>query len=124
MVEALGRWGQAWAWPLVATSGPAVASGLAAFAAGAGALAFLGVQDHLAEPDRARGQFHALVVGDELQRRLEAERPRRREPLEDLRRRGPHVGLLLLLGDVDVHVVGTGVLADDHAFVHLGGRSD
>ena len=35
---------------------------------------------------------------------------------------GAHVGQLLLLGDVDVHVVGAGVLADDHALVDLGGR--
>ena len=34
------------------------------------------------------------------------------------------VGELLLLGDVDVHVVGAGVLADDHALVDLGGRLD
>src|SRR3712207_7825347 len=41
-----------------------------------------------------------------------------------LRGRRPHVGELLLLGDVDVHVVGAGVLADDHALVHLGARGD
>ena len=35
-----------------------------------------------------------------------------------------HVGELLLLGDVHVHVVGAGVLADDHAFVDLGGGLD
>ena len=40
------------------------------------------------------------------------------------RGRRAHVGELLLLGDVDVHVVGAGVLADDHALVHLGGRLD
>ena len=35
---------------------------------------------------------------------------------------GAHVGELLLLGDVDVHVVDAGVLADDHALVDLGRR--
>jgi hypothetical protein len=38
--------------------------------------------------------------------------------------RGPDVGELLLLGDVDVHVVGARVLADDHALVDLGRRLD
>ena len=50
--------------------------------------------------------------------------PRRDQLLEVVGGRGPDVGLLLLLGDVDVHVVGARVLADDHALVDLGRRLD
>src|SRR3712207_7453966 len=52
----------------------------------------------------------ALVLGTELQRLLEVEQLRRDQSLELLGGRGAHVGELLLLGDVDVHVVGPGVL--------------
>ncbi|MBG9885166.1 hypothetical protein ABE10_00905, partial [Bacillus toyonensis] len=45
--------------------------------------------------------------------------PWRGEPLELVRGGGAHVRELLLLGDVDVHVIGPGVLAHDHALVHL-----
>ena len=55
---------------------------------------------------------------------LEAELARRDDLLEVVGGGGAHVGQLLLLGDVDVHVVGAGVLADDHALVDLGGRLD
>jgi len=37
---------------------------------------------------------------------------------------GADVGLLLLLGGVDVHVVRACVLADDHALVDLDARPD
>ena len=48
----------------------------------------------------------------------------RRHPLEHVGGRLAHVGELLFLGDVDVHVVGARVLTDDHAFVHLLRRLD
>ena len=66
----------------------------------------------------------ALVLAAELQALLEREPLRRDQLLEVVGGGGPDVGLLLLLGDVDVHVVGAGVLADDHALVDLGGGLD
>src|SRR3954470_2493754 len=68
------------------------------------------VEGHLAHADGGRRDLHALILGTELQRLLQVQDPRRDEPLELLSGRGPHVGELLLLGDVDVHVVGPGVL--------------
>src|SRR5690606_5250318 len=79
----------------------------------------VGVQDHLADADRLGGDLDALVLAGELQRLLERQRPRRGEVLERLRRRGADVVELLLLGDVDVHVVTTGVLPHDLTLVHL-----
>ena len=49
---------------------------------------------------------------------------RRDQPLQLVAGGGAHVGELLLLGRVDVHVVGAGVLADDHALVDLGAGPD
>src|SRR6185312_5383948 len=90
---------------------------------GAGGLAALaGVQDHLADADGFRGDFDAFVLAGELQRLLQREGPRRGEVLERIGRGGTHVGELLLLRDVYVHVIGARVLADDHALVDLGGR--
>src|SRR6478735_8775344 len=89
---------------------------------GAGALA--GVEDDLADADRLGRHLDALVLAAELEALLEAELARRHDLLEVVRGGGAHVGELLLLGDVDVHVVGAGVLADDHALVDLGGRLD
>ena len=59
-----------------------------------------------------------LVVGDQLDGRLDRELPRRRELDGVVGRVGADVGLLLLLGHVDDHVAGPGVLAHDHALVH------
>src|SRR6476661_3525682 len=89
---------------------------------GPGALA--GVEDDLADADRLGRHLDALVLAAELEALLEAELARRDDLLEVVRGGGAHVGELLLLGDVDVHVVGAGVLADDHALVDLGGRVD
>src|SRR5205814_1035854 len=86
--------------------------------------ALSGVEDHLAQPYRGRRHFHALVLAAELQRLFEGELAWGYQPLQLLAGGGADVGELLLLGDVDVHVVGAGVLPDDHVLVHLGGRLD
>src|SRR5690242_21690017 len=80
---------------------------------------FPGVEDRLAEADGGRGQLDALVVGAELQGLLQAEQPRRDQPLELLTGGLPDIGDLPLLGDVHVHVVGPRVLADDHPLIDL-----
>ena len=68
--------------------------------------------------------LHGLVGADPLQRLLQAELPWRGEAHQLVGARGADVGELLLLGRVDVHVVVTGVLADDHALVDVHARSD
>src|SRR6266511_314797 len=83
-----------------------------------------GVENHLAQPYGGRGHLDALVLAAELQRLFQREPARRDQPLQLLAGRRPDVGKLLLLGDVDVHVVCAGVLADDHPLVHLGTRLD
>jgi hypothetical protein len=81
----------------------------------------VGVQDDLADADGLRGDLDALVFAGELEGLFEGQVARRRQVLEGVGGSGTHVGELLFLGDVDVHVVGAGVLADDHALVDLGG---
>src|SRR5680860_902817 len=76
-------------------------------------------EDHLAQADAGRRHLDALILGDELERLLERDRARRGEPHGVVGRRRPHVGELLLLGGVHVHLLGAGVLADDHPLVHL-----
>src|SRR5690625_2289733 len=71
------------------------------------------VEDDLAHPHRLRGHLDALVVAGELQRLLQREAPRRDEVLEGVGGGRAHVRLLLLPGDVDVHVAPAGALADD-----------
>ena len=63
-------------------------------------------------------------VGDELERLLQVELAVGGQADGLVRGRGPHVGELLLLRDVDVHVVGAGVLADDHALVDRRAGAD
>src|SRR5262249_16657070 len=81
-------------------------------------------QGALAEAERLRRYLEQLVLADPLQALLEIHYPRRREldPLVGGRR--PHVRELLLFGDVDVEVVVTAVLADDHALVDAPARRD
>src|SRR5262249_28779326 len=81
-------------------------------------------QGALAEAERLRRYLEQLVLADPLQALLEIHDPRRREldPLVGGRR--PHVRELLLFGDVDVEVVVTAVLADDHALVDVRARRD
>ena len=98
------------------------ASALADTRGGLGALVL--VEHHLADPNHQRRDLHALVLATELQALLQRQLARRDQLLEVVGGGGADVGLLLLLGDVDVHVLGARVLADDHAFVDLGGRLD
>src|SRR5690606_7956329 len=94
----------------------------AALAVGQDAGPLLLVEDDFADADRLRGDLHAFVLAAELQRLLQGELARRGEAFELLGGGGAHVADLALLGDVDVDVVGTGVLADHHALVDLGAR--
>src|SRR5690606_18429579 len=91
-----------------------------ALGAGGGAAALLRVQDDLADTHGLRGHLDALVLAAELQGLLQRELAGRDHVLRGVRGGRTHVGELLLLGDVHVHVVGAGVLADDHALVDLG----
>ena len=77
------------------------------------------VEDHLADAHDLGGDLDALVVAGELEALLERELARRGHRLERVGGGLTHVGQLLLLGDVHVHVVGARVLADDHALVDL-----
>src|SRR5258708_6744943 len=85
---------------------------------------FVGLQDLLAEPDGFRGDFHELVVGNEFDSLLETQFAVRDQAYRFVRAGRPHVGLLLLFRNVDVHVLLARILAHDHAFVHLDGRPD
>src|SRR5215469_8465680 len=95
-------------WQDSAATGRALAPSGRLFCAGpprALTATFLGIEDRLAHPHRCRGHLDALVVGAELQGLLEAEQARRDQPLEFLTSRLADIGELLLLGDVDIHVV-------------------
>ena len=83
-----------------------------------------GIQLDLPEAHDGRRDLDALIVGDVLQRLLEREAAGRGEADGVVGRRGPHVGELLLPTDVHVHVLGPGVLPDDHPTVDLLGRTD
>src|SRR5260370_18873152 len=85
---------------------------------------FVGLQDLLAEPDGFRRDFHELVVGNEFDSLLETQFAVRDQAYRFVRAGRPHVGLLLLFRNVDVHVLLARILAHDHAFVHLDGRPD
>ena len=71
-----------------------------------------------------RRDLDQLVLGDELERRLEGERPWRRQAQRLVVGMGPDVGELLLLRRVHVHVAGAAVLAHDHALVDLDAGAD
>src|SRR5690606_22719616 len=104
---------------------PRAGAAVSGAAEAGGRLRALGlVEDDLADADGLRGHLDALVVVRELERLLEREAARRDEVLEGVRRRGAHVRQLLLLRDVDVHVVPAGALPDDLALVDEGGRLD
>src|SRR5207245_10229203 len=79
----------------------------------------VGFQNLLPDPDGLRRDLDVLVLGDELHRLLEIERPDGDEPNGLVRDRSAHVGLLLLLDRVHVHIVPARVLADHHAPVNL-----
>src|SRR5699024_12320443 len=70
------------------------------------------------------GDLHALVLTGELQALLQRQRARGGERLEGVRGCGAHVGELLLLGDVDVHVVRAVVLRSEEHTSELQSRFD
>ena len=78
----------------------------------------------LAQPQVGRRDLDQLIGGDELDRRLQGHRRRRRQAQRLVVAVGADVGQLLFLGRVDVHVAGPAVLADDHALVDLYAGAD
>ena len=86
-----------------------------------GGRALLRRQLDLPQPDMVRRHFDALVLGDELERLLERGATAG-SAVELVRGRRAHVRELLLLRRVDVEVVGTRVLADDHPLVDVPRR--
>src|SRR6478752_8698985 len=89
---------------------------------GSGTRSLVGIEDDLADAHGVGRHLDALVLTAELEALLEAQPARRHDLLEVVGGGGADVRQLLLLGDVDVHVVGAGVLADDHALVDVGRR--
>jgi len=72
-----------------------------------------------------RERLNAVEVGDHFRDRgLEAHHFRWRQDQSFVFAGCTNVGEFLLAADVDVEVVGARVLADQHAFVDLGGRLD
>ena len=86
----------------------------------------LGVgQNALAHTDALRSDLKQLIVGDELECRLDGHLARRNQAQRIIRAGCTHVGQLLLLADVYSHVLAARVLADDHAFVyHRAGANE
>src|SRR5450755_1887572 len=89
-----------------------------------GALALVGVEELLAQPDRFRGHLDQFVVLDIGQRLFQGHLDRRGQAHRFVLRGGADVGELLALQDVDLEVVVAGVLADDHALVDLAAGRD
>src|SRR5882757_5957444 len=117
--QALDRWFTAAVDSLDALGG----SGLAlALALRGGTGAFRGGELDLAQANRLGRHLDAFVVADELQRLLERERAGRDQADQVVRAGSSHVGQLLRLRGVDVEVIATRALADDHALVELVGR--
>ena len=81
-------------------------------------------QRHLAQAHRGRRHLDTLVTAAELERLLQGQFPMGYQWNQQVARGLAHVGQLLLLRRVHVHVVGAGVLADDHALVDLDAGPD
>src|SRR5690606_42100320 len=69
---------------------------------------------HLAQADLPGGDFHQLVVVDELQRLLQREADRRDQALVVVLAGGAEVGELLAAQGVDREVVVLGVRSEEH----------
>jgi hypothetical protein len=83
-----------------------------------GALALVRLQVPLAQPDRLRRDLHQLVVGDELDGRLEGQLDGRGENDVLVLARRADVGELFLADGVDHQIVVARVDAHDHALVY------
>src|ERR1700685_4590889 len=88
------------------------------------ARALVGLQNFLAQADGFRSDLDELIVGDEFDGLLQAQLAMWNEADCFVRARRAHVGLLLFLADVDVHVLLARIFANDHAFVYFDGRAD
>ena len=78
----------------------------------------------LAEPDVLRRHLEQLVIGEEVEALLERHLGGGCEPDHDVGVGGAHVGLLLLLADVDRHIARPLLDAHDHPLVDLLARLD
>src|SRR6266702_6304590 len=78
----------------------------------------------LPQPKVLRGHLQKLVVGQEVERLLQAQACGRRQPHRDVGGRRAHVRLLLLPAHVDADVAGPLLEADDHPLVDLLARLD
>src|SRR2546427_11377028 len=87
------------------------------FLPAAGAL--VGLENFLAQADGFRRDFHVLIVRDKLDGLLEAQLAVRNQADRFVRAGRAHVGLLLFLCNVYVHVLFARILADDHALVDV-----
>src|SRR5207247_545358 len=96
----------------------------AACLAGGGRLALLARQLHLPQAHITGSYFDAFVVAEELQRLLQREQSRWDQPDELVRGGRAHVGELLLLGRVDVEILGARILSHNHSLVDLGAGRD
>src|SRR5438874_7919134 len=97
---------------------PSTVGALARFAA------LVRVEHAFAHAKGNRRDLDQLVRLDEVERLLEAQLDRRREPHRDIRGRRTHVALFLFLGDVECHVFRSRIDTDDHAFVYRHLRFD
>src|SRR6185312_6441990 len=83
------------------------------------ALAVIGVEEFLAQPDRFRSHLDQFIILDIGERLFQRHLDRRRQAHRFVLRGGADVGELLALENVDLEVVVARVLADDHALVDL-----
>src|SRR5689334_4939872 len=71
----------------------------------------------LAQADILWGYLDQLIVIDEVKRLFQAHQNWRRQTHGDIGGRGAYIRLLLLFTDVDNHVGGASIQADDHSLV-------
>src|SRR5712691_10267793 len=85
----------------------------------------LGRDEHpLAHPNAFGRDLHQLVVLDKVQAFFQRHLPRRDELDGGVLSGRAHVGLLLLLGGIDVDIAASPVEPDDHALVDLRAGAD
>src|SRR5687767_8628860 len=88
------------------------------------ALAIVGAEQPLAQPEALGRDLDELIVADVLDRVVEAQDARSLQPERLLRRGRADIGQVLALADVHLQVAVANVLADDHAFIDLYRRHD
>ena len=85
---------------------------------------FLVVQDTLTHTKILRRDLKKLVVGQEFQALLQAHLPGGNQPEGVVGTGSAGIGKLLLLADVDGHILAPGTDADNHTAVDLHARAD